>query len=266
MFTDTAERDRDRGEQLSALAERVQAELSTTVSTARETLATTSQAVAEQLAAVSKSVTKQLADTSELAAVQLSTVADADAARHEDAGKTMAALSEASAALVEQIDAAIGKQHEQWQSFERELLGMHKAAFDAAGNRLKLHVDQVGEQISHVTGSARTATDKLAAGSGELTAVAQMLAASVDRHRDAANLWLDSLGAVDAAVQDAGESAAAEALAKQLVSTSELFAQQLEFHREMFEQLKGLRAVDVAAHAADANANAAKAGSDHVRA
>jgi hypothetical protein len=43
-------------------------------------------------------------------------------------------------------------------------------------------------------------------------------------------------------VERAGRGAAADALGDQLASTQEVFARQLQFQRELFEQLRSLRA------------------------
>jgi hypothetical protein len=71
--------------------------------------------------------------------------------------------------------------------------------------------------------------------------VAELFAKSVERQREASDAWLESLGEVEGAVEQAGRSAAADALSDQLASTQEVFARQLQFQRELFDQLRALR-------------------------
>ncbi|HEX6242722.1 MAG TPA: hypothetical protein VFZ61_17535, partial [Polyangiales bacterium] len=85
------------------------------------------------------------------------------------------------------------------------------------------------------------AAELLKASSVEMGAVAEMFAASVERQREAASSWLESLGELEGAVERAGRGAAADALGDQLASTQEVFARQLQFQRELFEQLRTLR-------------------------
>jgi hypothetical protein len=109
-------------------------------------------------------------------------------------------------------------------------------------NALTTQAEAIGARMSATADVVREAAALLQAGGGELTAVAEMFASAVDRQREAATTWLESLGAVEAAVERAGENAAARALAEQLDRARELFDGQLEFHRELLVQLRSGRA------------------------
>lgn len=260
-------------DQLAETATSARGQLTHAATAARDQLADAATAVREQLAAAAAAVREQL-ETAALAGgeqlesvtsaarEQVAALADAERERHarvaEIAG-AVASYARLAGELAGKVDASIDRHRAEREELERRLAAMHEATLASSGDRMRAHVDELGACAADVVEGARQASAALAAGTGELAAVAEMLAASVDRHRDAANLWLESLGAVDAAVQEAGEGAAADALAHQLASTSELFAQQLEFHREVFEQIKSLRGTPAAA---PANGN----GADHVRA
>jgi hypothetical protein len=84
----------------------------------------------------------------------------------------------------------------------------------------------------------REAAALVQSGGAELIAVAEMFAGAVDRHREAAAAWLESLGGVEAAVDQASESLAARGLGEQLGRARELFDVQLQFHRELLLQLR----------------------------
>jgi hypothetical protein len=75
----------------------------------------------------------------------------------------------------------------------------------------------------------------------EMSAVAEMFSKSIERQRESAAAWMETLGELEGAVERAGRSAAADALGDQLASTQEVFARQLQFQRELFEQLRSLR-------------------------
>jgi hypothetical protein len=74
-----------------------------------------------------------------------------------------------------------------------------------------------------------------------MQAVADLFARSIERQREASDAWLENLGEVEGAALRAGQDAARDALADQLVATQEVFARQLQFQRELFEQLRALR-------------------------
>jgi hypothetical protein len=85
------------------------------------------------------------------------------------------------------------------------------------------------------------AAELLKASGVEMTAVAEMFGKSVERQRETARTWLESLGELEGAIERVGRGAAADALGDQLASTQEVFARQLQFQRELFEQLRTLR-------------------------
>ncbi len=189
--------------------------------------------------------------TSALQAAVEALVAAVD--RQSEAAELITGAAEARAAQIEDgigqlafagsslAEVAAGHSEAQ-EALERRLLMMHKAAFDAAAARLDELGSGLTTAVRSAVESAQEASEAVRAGGGELSAAAEMFAESVDRHRSAANFWLESLGAVEAAVQEAGEHAAADVLAEQLSATHELFSQQLVFHRELFDQLRSLRA------------------------
>jgi len=109
-------------------------------------------------------------------------------------------------------------------------------------DQLTGHAERLGKGLEGTTGLVHEAAGLLKASSIEMAAVAEMFAKSVERQREAASSWLESLGELEGAVERAGRGAAADALGDQLASTQEVFARQLQFQRELFEQLRTLRA------------------------
>jgi len=106
---------------------------------------------------------------------------------------------------------------------------------------LNTHAQNLGKGLESTTALVHEAATVLKANSVEMAAVAEMFAASVERQREAAKTWIESLGEIEGAVERAGRGAAADALGDQLASTQEVFARQLQFQRELFEQLRTLR-------------------------
>jgi hypothetical protein len=107
--------------------------------------------------------------------------------------------------------------------------------------QLTSHAEQLEQRLSGAGSVVQEAAAIWQATSIEMQAVAELFAKSVERQREASDAWLESLGEVEGAVERAGRHAARDALSDQLASTQEVFARQLQFQRELFEQLRTLR-------------------------
>jgi hypothetical protein len=108
-------------------------------------------------------------------------------------------------------------------------------------DQLAKHAAELEERLAKAGNSVQEAAAIWQASSVEMQAVAELFASSVERQREASDAWLESLGEVEGAVERAGRHAARDALSDQLASTQEVFARQLQFQRELFEQLRTLR-------------------------
>jgi hypothetical protein len=151
------------------------------------------------------------------------------------------AQSEARAALAELV-ALASEQAGRLLALEQKLEAAQAAQASALAAELSAHGERLSQGVSGATGVVHEAAELLKASSVELGAVAEMFAKSVERQREAANTWIESLGELEGAVERVGRGAAADALGDQLASTQEVFARQLQFQRELFEQLRMLRA------------------------
>jgi hypothetical protein len=114
--------------------------------------------------------------------------------------------------------------------------------------QLAKHAAELEERLAKAGTSVQEAAAIWQASSVEMQAVAELFATSVERQREASDAWLESLGEVEGAVERAGRHAARDALSDQLASTQEVFARQLQFQRELFEQLRTLRAPSTRTH------------------
>jgi len=85
------------------------------------------------------------------------------------------------------------------------------------------------------------AADLVRAGGAEMSAVAEMFAGAVDRYREASDRWLDSLGAIEEAIDRKERGEAADLLGTYLDQTREVFDHSLQFQRELFSELRALR-------------------------
>ncbi len=137
-------------------------------------------------------------------------------------------LAEKQAEQLTKFEAALALERQEHARGIAEQLGDHAAGFDERASRTSRAVEEAAAiwQASTV----------------EMQAVAQLFATSVERQREAAESWLESLGAIESAVEHSGREAASDALSEQLASTQELFARQLQFQRELLTQLRTLRA------------------------
>jgi hypothetical protein len=107
--------------------------------------------------------------------------------------------------------------------------------------QLSKHASELEQRLANTGAVVQEAAAIWQASSVEMQAVAELFASSAERQREAADSWLESLGEIEGAVERAGREAARDALADQLASTQELFARQLQFQRELFDQLRKLR-------------------------
>ena len=88
------------------------------------------------------------------------------------------------------------------------------------------------------------ASQLLRSGGAELVSVAEMFTAAVDRYREASDRWLENLGAIEDAIarKDGAEDVAA-LLGSYVAQTREVFDHSLQFQRELFTELRALRAL-----------------------
>jgi hypothetical protein len=134
------------------------------------------------------------------------------------------------------------QQASRFAEFEAHLAQNQAALTQKLAEELAAQAGKLGEGLAGTTQLVNDAAAVLRASSAEMGAVAELFAKSVERQREAAQSWLESLGELEGAVERAGRGAAADALGDQLASTQEVFARQLQFQRELFEQLRNLRA------------------------
>ena len=108
-------------------------------------------------------------------------------------------------------------------------------------NQLQSHSDELEKQLSETGRAVQEAAAVWQASSAEMQAMTQLFTSSVERQREAAQAFSEAFGDVEGAVERAGRNAAHDALSDQLAATQEVFARQLQFQRELFEQLRALR-------------------------
>jgi hypothetical protein len=111
-------------------------------------------------------------------------------------------------------------------------------------DRLELHAQGLDESLRVTMGTVGEASELLRSGGAELVSVAEMFTAAVDRYRDASDRWLENLGAIeDALATKDGAGDAAALLGSYVAQTREVFDHSLQFQRELFTELRALRAL-----------------------
>jgi hypothetical protein len=142
---------------------------------------------------------------------------------------------------LERLQAIAEAQAERSSQLEATLAEERHDHARGLAEQLERHSDGIEQRLTRTTDAVEDAAAIWRASTAEMQAVAQMFATSVERQREAAEAWLESLGAIESAVEQAGRGAASDALTDQLASTQELFARQLQFQRELLTQLRTLR-------------------------
>jgi hypothetical protein len=163
-------------------------------------------------------------------------------AAREQLARLQETAAEGTLAAVERVVSLSNEQAERLARFEAQLQAAQQGHGQQLSEQLRAHAADLGRGLEGTGALVREAANLLKASSVELGAVGEAFARSVEQQREAASTWLESLGELEGAVERAGRGAAADALGDQLASTQEVFARQLQFQRELFEQLRSLRA------------------------
>jgi len=225
------------------------ARLDERVAALAERIATQQETFAERMAESVRARTEALLERLEASASALR-----DAGHQQQAALTMAV--ESAEARVASLEAETGRrlhalfdalqegatrQAESLAGFEQRLAEARASDAEFLREALSQHGTDLSGQLGAAGEQLREAASLVQAGGAELSALAEAFAQAVERHRDASAAWLERLGDVEGAVDRAGREAAADALGAQLAATEEVLARQLDFQRELFEQLRGLR-------------------------
>ncbi|MEP7120857.1 MAG: hypothetical protein ABJE95_08110 [Byssovorax sp.] len=146
------------------------------------------------------------------------------------------------AALTERTQTVLDAQASQLAAFELRLEGARTASAEAMAAQLGDHARGVGESLGATATLVQEASLVLRAGGAEMASVAEMFTGAVDRYRAASDRWLENLGAIEDAIarKEGGESA--DLLGAYLDQTREVFDHSLRFQRELFSELRALRA------------------------
>jgi hypothetical protein len=235
-------------------AELARAQLSA-LDAASQRLGQLAERVGEQLS-MPLTVVAQLSERSQHAMAlleQSGSALEGALARHDHAVETLVGVAreqlarlqetaaEGTLAAVERVVSLSNEQAERLARFEAQLQAAQQGHGQELSAQLRAHAADLGRGLEGTGALVRDAANLLKASSVELGAVGEAFARSVEQQREAASTWLESLGELEGAVERAGRGAAADALGDQLASTQEVFARQLQFQRELSEQLRSLR-------------------------
>jgi len=108
-------------------------------------------------------------------------------------------------------------------------------------SQLQSHGAELEQRLRETSRSVEEAAAVWRASSAEMQTMAELFSVTVEKQREAAQAFSESFGDVEGAVERAGRDAARDALSDQLAATQEVFTRQLQFQRELFEQLRALR-------------------------
>jgi hypothetical protein len=213
-------------------AERVLAQLSTSASAIEQGSARQAASLVESAALLDAGIARQSSALEALIARVSALLPELADAAQSGAASTLARLrehAELQATRFAELEAALSRGREQ------QALGL--------AEQLESHAAELEQRLAKTSAAVQEAAAIWQSSSAEMQAVAELFANSVERQREASDAWLESLGEIESAVERAGRHAASDALAEQLASTQEVFARQLQFQRELFDQLRALRAV-----------------------
>jgi hypothetical protein len=151
------------------------------------------------------------------------------------------AAQRGASATIEQLQASVEQQAARYSEFETALRGGRDEHVRGLAGQLTQHAADLEQRLAKAGEAVQEAAAIWQASSAEMQTVAELFTNSVERQREAADTWLESLGEIEGAVERAGRSAARDGLSEQLAATQEVFARQLQFQHELFDQLRSLR-------------------------
>jgi hypothetical protein len=234
MFEQAARSSQDSAQaamaQLTQLTERQLTQISQLLSDDVATRAAADSSVVERAKTAFDNAERQSAEVSQLLGrmhgllPQLSDAAQAGAAH-----------------ILERLNEQLEAQAERYAAFETALQEARHEQAGALASQLTQHANELEQRLAQAVSAVQDAAAVWQASSAEMQAVASSFASSIERQREASDAWIESLGDVEGAVERAGQNAAHDALTDQLAATQEVFAKQLQFQRELFEQLRALR-------------------------
>ena len=260
LTTDAANREAVRDARAEAVLERLNA--------MGDALATARNAHTEALAEVED----RLAERQENRAAKMAGALQAQA---EKLAGLQDALESQQLARVQAVADALASQAERLGGIQEALEARHAAHAAELSGALVAEAKRLGAGLEETSALVREAAGATAAGGAELAAAAELFTAAVERHGEAAERWLEGLGHIEKAVEEAGEGAAVDVLGQYLARTHELFDQQLGFQQALVAQIEnqgplfgasvvanGVVGNGVVANGAGANGEAAEVRSD----
>ena len=193
----------------------------------------------DALVAALDSVAGRIAIDAEVRGARIDALARASEERSE-AGEARAEAR--TARLAEAMERTLLTLADRQGVYEARLLAERGEVATALSERLSHHARGLDESLRATATTVREASDLLRSGGAEMVAVAEMFTGAVDRYREASDRWLDNLGAIEDAIarKDGGE--AADLLGAYVAQTREVFDCSLQFQRELFTELRALRA------------------------
>lgn len=216
--------------QLAALTEQRLSHVSQLMTDDIEARSNADRTLAERNRSAFEALTQQSADLAGLLERTEQLLPQLSEAAHAGAAETLARMTqhmETQATRFAAIETALEQgRHEQVESLAQQVHG---------------YAQELEQKLAQTTEAVHEAAAIWQASSAEMQAVARLFAQSIERQREASDAWIESLGEVEGAVERAGQTAAHDALSDQLAATQEVFARQLQFQRELFEQLRALR-------------------------
>ncbi len=231
------------GERLDALGTQMQDQVDG-LSSALATVVATSQAAPEAAAALVESSATRLAaqvERDDARDIRL----DALATRLQ---QTATALTTADTTtqkrltrLANAAEEALTRQTEEMSAFEARIASSNLRQQSSLATQLSQHTQGAGAQLEQTTTVIAKAAELLRAGSGELSAVAELFSDAVDAWRDNSERMLTTLSELESTLGENGRDDAEQMVGEYVDQTREVFGDAMRFQRELFTELRALR-------------------------
>ena len=144
--------------------------------------------------------------------------------------------------MLEGMRELVDQQGARLAEFEARLELASGRSMEAWAAQLSEHARGLGESVSSTATVVREAAELVRAGGAEMTCVAEMFTAAVDEYRAASERLTSGLGPIEDAMERAAQRDTVDLLGAYLDQTREVFDSSLRFQRELFSELRALRA------------------------
>lgn len=217
-----------------ARAERVVAETDTRLAKLAAAVGEALASSLDKVVASAQAAPEAAARVIDESAARLRAQAESDAARDASLLEVVARLE----SLANALESGAQASSERTAAIEARLAETYENTASKWTETLAAQQQSIVDHSDKTVLAVREATESLQKGGAEISSLAELFGASVDRYREASDKWLTGLSTMRAVAERAAQVDAQDLLAAYLEQTREVFDQTVAFQRQLFAELR----------------------------